>query len=272
MICEYCKGASKFQFKNGIFCCSKSISGCPEIQKRKKETCKLKYGDENFKNPNKGKSTKLKNHGDANYNNRESAKDTILALYGVDNISKVDLIKKKKDQTFDKNYRKNLEAHKILIENKQNTWKTLDKNSINQKRINTCLEKYGVENPLHITEIFEKTQKHRWKYFTFPSGVIKKIQGCEGLALTKLLKSHKEEDIIIERKYVPKIKYVFEGRNRIYYPDVFIQADNKIIEVKSDWTYNKEYEKNQAKKDACVSQGYNFEFWVYSKSGLQLIY
>jgi hypothetical protein len=271
MICEYCKQLSKFQFKNGIFCCSKSVSSCPEIQRRKKETCKVKYGDENFKNPNKGKLTKLQNHGDENYNNSTSAKNTILQIYGVDNISKVKDIKNKKDQTFDKNYRKNSEAHALLIKQKQDTWKNLDKVLINQKRANTCLEKYGVENPLQVTEIFEKTQKHRWKYFTFPSGVVKKIQGCEGLALTDLLKTYQESDIINERKNIPKIKYYFNDKNKIYYPDIFIISNNKIIEVKSDWTYIKEYEKNQAKKTACLAQGYDFEFWVYSKSGLQII-
>lgn len=272
MICEYCNQQAFYQFKNGTLCCSKSVSGCPEIQKRKKETCKIKYGDENFKNPLKAKNTKLKNHGDETYNNRNSAKVTVFKKYGVDNVSKVDSIKSAKDKTFNKNFRTNVEAHKLLIEKKQSTWATLDIDKINQKRIKTCLEKYGVENPLQVTEIFEKNQRHRWKYFMFPSGRIEKVQGSEDRALSELIKIYaNENDIVVNRKEIPKIYYTFNGKKKIYYPDIFIIVDNKIIEVKSTWTYQKEYEKNQAKKQACIDQGYFFEFWIYSKSSYQII-
>jgi hypothetical protein len=56
------------------------------------------------------KSTRLSKYNDENFNNREKCKQTTLEKYGVDNISKSEIIK--------------------------------------QKKINTSLEKYGVDNPL----------------------------------------------------------------------------------------------------------------------------
>jgi hypothetical protein len=37
---------------------------------------------------------------------------------------------------------------------------------------------------------------------------------------------------------------------------------NLIIEIKSTYTYNKELEKNLAKKNACIQQGFDFIFIV----------
>jgi len=48
-----------------------------------------------------------------------------------------------------------------------------------------------------------------------------------------------------------------------YYPDFYIKKDNKIIEVKSIYTYNIDIEKNLLKQKACLDAGYNFEFWIY---------
>ena len=159
MICEYCKTTASYQFKNGTFCCSKSVSGCPEIQKRKRETCKIKYGDENFKNTAKNKATKKERYGDENFNNREKASNTTIEKYGVNNVSKVDKIKLKKDATYDKNYRQNKTAHEQLIKKKQETWKNKDVQLVNNKRKQTCLEKYKVENPLQDINIKHKAME-----------------------------------------------------------------------------------------------------------------
>ena len=76
------------------------MSGCSEIRQRKKNTCIEKYGDENYKNIEKGKQTKLDKYGSAGFNNRIKAKETSLEKYGVDNISKLEIIKQQKEKTF----------------------------------------------------------------------------------------------------------------------------------------------------------------------------
>jgi len=65
----------------------------------------------------------------------------------------------------------------------------------------------------------------------------------------------------------PIINYIFEDSKHIYYPDGYIEKENKIIEIKSDYTFMKEYDKNMAKIEACKSAGYEIELIVYSPKG-----
>lgn len=76
-----------------------------------------------------------------------------------------------------------------------------------------------------------------------PSGRIVKIQGYEPQVLDELLKTYVENDIVIGvkemNKTIGQIKYEFEGRLKTYYPNFYIKSENKIIEVKSQWTFDK---------------------------------
>ncbi len=67
---------------------------------------------------------------------------------------------------------------------------------------------------------------------------------------------------------MPRIEY-YDNENvkHYYFPDIFISKDNKIIEVKSTWTYKCKKETNLLKKEACEKQGYIFEFWIYDRKG-----
>jgi len=272
MICQYCGNAATYQFKNGIHCCSSHFTKCPAQQKLRHIARTQKSTFEKAKSIAKNKFTKLLRYGDPNFNNRAAAKETTLKKYGEDNVSKVNYIKLKKDATFDENFRQNLEEHTKLIYRKQETWKKKDMEIINQKRVDTCLAKYGVSNPLQVLEIFEKTQKIRWKLFTFPSGKIERVQGSEHFAIEKLLENYLEEDIVVNRKLIPDIWYFFGGSKRRYYPDIYILSENKIIEVKSTWTFTKDLEKNQAKKQECISQGFKFEFWVHNGKTFEIVF
>ena len=106
----------------------------------------------------------------------------------------------------------------------------------------------------------------QYKEFEFPSGRIVKLQGYEPQVLKQLLKTFSEEDIVCEVKNINQeigiIKYMFENNNHTYYPDFYVKSTNTIIEVKSQWTFDKHKEKNLAKKQACVQQGFNFEFVI----------
>jgi len=63
---------------------------------------------------------------------------------------------------------------------------------------------------------------------------------------------------------MPKIIYNFEDKERRYYPDIWIKSINKIIEVKSDYTYKKDLEKNKLKELATKELKFDFEFWIYT--------
>lgn len=110
----------------------------------------------------------------------------------------------------------------------------------------------------------EQNGKH-FKQYIFPSGDIRNIQGFEHFTLDKLVKIFKEDDIITKRRDMPKIVYELNGKEHRYYPDIWIKSINKIIEVKSNWTYKKELIKNIKKALATRKLNYDFEFWFYSR-------
>jgi len=59
--------------------------------------------------------------------------------------------------------------------------------------------------------------------------------------------------------------YEFEGKTRRYYPDIYIISENKIIEVKSKYTYESDLDNNIAKMNATVLNGMSFEFMILDK-------
>lgn len=112
------------------------------------------------------------------------------------------------------------------------------------------VEKYGFENAMQCSEFFDKAMKSafRYKEFIFPSGRVDQVQGYEHHALAKLLSDGVPEDeIITDVSEMPVIKYTFGGKNRRYYPDIYVPSLNLVIEVKSQYTLTAEYDKNIAK-------------------------
>jgi len=147
--------------------------------------------------------------------------------------------------------------------------------SILTKQQNTNIERYGVPNVNQSSIIQAKSQKKglRYKDFKCPSGAIRKIQGYEHFALDYLFThaSYDELDIITDRGTIPRISYVLNETTHYYYPDIFIQSENKLIEVKSDWTYKKSKDVNHLKGNAAVASGYLFEIWIFSRTGERTI-
>ena len=139
---------------------------------------------------------------------------------------------------------------------------------VQDKMKESNLEKHGYENAMQNIDIFIKQQEssYKLKEYIFPSGKIIKCQGYEPFTLDILLQTYNEESIIIETHLIPKIKYELDGTKHYYFPDIFLPNENKIIEVKSDYTYNALLEKNLAKRKATLDNGYLFEFWIFDKN------
>ena len=133
-------------------------------------------------------------------------------------------------------------------------------------RKSTMIDRYGVEYPYQNAEIHEKAMVSALKYkeYTFPSGKVVKIQGYEHLALDELLTEYTEDEIFVEKHAVPRIPYEMNGTSHYYFPDIYIPKDNRLIEVKSSYTYNMQLDKNKLKEAACLAQGYLFEFRIYN--------
>ena len=57
-------------------------------------------------------------------------------------------------------------------------------------------------------------------------------------------------------------KYEYNGKEKYYHPDFFIEELNLIVEIKSDYYYDLYLEKNIRKKKSCIEQGYDFIFII----------
>jgi len=103
-----------------------------------------------------------------------------------------------------------------------------------------------------------------------PSGNIVKYQGYENLALDELILKYEEEDIIVGRKNIPTVEYHIGDIKHVYFPDIYIKSENKIIEIKSEWTINLAKGNVQEKAEATVKAGYKYEIWVYNDKKVKL--
>ena len=141
-----------------------------------------------------------------------------------------------------------------------------------EKSKETMMKRYGVEHALQSREILERQQKSAYslKEYKMPSGEIRYIQGFENYALDELIKQYSENQIMTGKGMVPRISYNINNKTHYYFPDIFIPHENKIIEVKSEWTYSIDTDIIKIKGDACIRQGYEFELWVYDKHGKKI--
>jgi hypothetical protein len=287
-------------YNTGAFCktCVNTIKS-----KKIKETNLTRYGVENVSQnndiKNKKNDTYMEHYGMHPKKVKEvndKYKKTCLEKYGVDNVSKVKEIKDKIKNVFTEKYNghpmyndeiKNKitenfitkygdhpnrtadikEKTKITFLHKFGGYPTQHPDII-EKRKQTCLQKYGVEHPSQCIEVNKKNQLNSKKYkkYTLPSGKIINIQGYENYAIDELLKLYSEEDIISDRKDIPRIQYKHQEKNKYYFPDIFVPKENKIIEVKSEWTYKRNYNL-ELKADATKLAGYIYEIWVYNRKG-----
>lgn len=134
--------------------------------------------------------------------------------------------------------------------------------SVQEKTKRTMLEKYGVEHPQFSNDI-----KYKWKYYSLPSGKIVKCQGYEPFGFDILLMEYTENEIINDRKIIPKIKYNKEEKIHIHCPDFFIPKYNLLIDVKSKFTYNINKNQMSLKQKAAVSAGYKYQIYILNDNG-----
>jgi hypothetical protein len=140
-------------------------------------------------------------------------------------------------------------------------------------------EKYGVEFPLQSEEIQRKCMQNpetfrkvmassfrRREYVSTNSGEIWMILGYEDVCLRHLEETESKDTEIYagDDSRIPHFDYYIgdEKKRHVYYPDIYIPSQRRIIEVKSIWVYNKDACKNLHKALA-VSKTYNFELWIY---------
>ena len=210
-----------------------------KVKKKYKENCLIKYGVDN---PAKSKEV------------QDKTKITNLKRYGVEFSSQSEEVKKKIRAT-------NLEKYGFESASKSQV--------VKDKVKKTSLERFG--------KWYSQTEEHhssmyKMKEYKLPSGRIVKVQGFEPQALDYLLKTYKEEDLLIDKNEMKdKIGEIWystsDGKTHRYFPDIYIIPENKILEIKSTYTIKADKDKNTNKQKECLKRGFKFEFLIFDFYG-----
>lgn len=269
--CKYCElnftkfNANKWGYLD--FCSVKCSRNSPATISKLQDTYRILYGD-GIENPyqasvvkQKIRDTCLERYGfDCIFKDTQKIKMSMMKKYGVDSFSKTSMFSVRSRNTHFKRTGYDHQSHSpISIAKTRETW----------------IEKYGVDHPMKNSEVLQRVLEkvHKFREVTLPSGKTVKLQGYEPEALFKLLESYDESDIVIAKsditKIIGKIKYTdLCGITRTYFPDFYIMSENKIVEVKSTWTYDNcgkippERNVNLIKEKSCRDMGFKFEFMI----------
>lgn len=233
----------------------------------------------------------------------DKKKQTLIDRTGYDHNFKIPEIKEKRKQTFIKNYgfdnacKNDIIKQKIVDTNQEKYGSNcpLQNSEIKQKSVDTLFENFGVDSPLQNKDLlakFRKTMLNTYGYEHWLQNDINKqtlfmksfkykeytlnnktvyLQGYEDYVLFEiLLKQYTGNDIYVNTSDITEqtdqIFYIgTDGNRHKYYPDFYIKSVNKIIEVKSIYTYNKDLETNLLKEQTCKKSGLDFEFVIVDK-------
>jgi hypothetical protein len=213
---------------------------CLEIKNRTIQTVQDRYG---ARNPMQ--NTEVQQKG----------KDTCILKYGVANPFQSEQFKEKSRQTCMEKYGVNYVSQSIDFQ---------------QQIVKTNMERYGVPRTSQCPDVIERQFKAacRLKDYTYSCGKVVQVQGYEPFALNDLIAmGHTSKDIVTEKKEVPEIWYDKDGKRHRYFCDIYLPNEDKMIEVKSTWTYTHHTGNIQEKARATVKAGYEYEIWVYQRDG-----
>ena len=56
-------------------------------------------------------------------------------------------------------------------------------------------------------------------------------------------------------------------RSCVHFVDFFIVSQNRMIEIKSNWTFELHRETVFVKQQAAKAQGFQYDIWVFDKTG-----
>ncbi len=261
-----------------------------EIRSKYEKTCIEKYGETSH---NKSKSIKEKKANvcfekfgcKTNLQTTESKdkiKQTNLQRYGVEHVSQSKEVQEKTIQTNMQRFgvkapsqNKDIYAKMLKTTKERFGVENASKcKEVQEKIKQTNLQRYGVERPAQSEEFQAQNQHkaYKRKEFVMPSGDIRSVQGSEPFALRDLLGAgYVEDHIKTTRQDIPRIQYDCNGKQRYYFPDIFLPHENKLIEVKSTWTYKTDWDKKlKYQKDAVEKQGYAYEIWIYNAKGVRV--
>lgn len=253
-----------------------------EIKEKIKSTNLERYGVENTyqmkKVKDKIKETYGDNFGFGSDFFKKKSRETCNVKYGVDYHLQRSDVHKEITNTMNELYGgrglgSSIISNKIFdaVEERYGNRHPMHNKEIIERLEKTCLLRYNGTNVMHSVKIFEKSIKNalRKKEYVLPSSRVVSVQGYEPFAIKWLLENgYDEEDLSICNKDIEskigKITYHKCEKQSRYYPDLYIEKYNLVIEVKSEYTYRQNKEINELKKLACLDAGLNFKFMIFT--------
>jgi hypothetical protein len=233
----------------------------------------------------------------------DKSKQTLIERTGYDHNFKIPEVKERRRRTFNKNYGTNTPSENPEIKQKiiDTNNKLYGANSamcnqdIQDKSKSTLKLNYNVDSPLQHPDLLKKYEdtmferygyrywlqdphkadlmlnlSRKYKKYILQDNRTINLQGYEDYAFFEiLLNKYELSDIYITKTEIAdnigKIFYVLDDKQHRYYPDFFVKSVNKIIEVKCEYTYNKDLEINKLKQQVCIDLGFDFEFLIIDK-------
>lgn len=204
-------------------------------------------------------------------------KSTTVLKYGVDNASKSEVIKRRKEETCLKNFGVKYSAQSPEVIKRME--KTCLKNwggknyMKSEKGLKDFRKKMvaaiGYENPYQSPKIQDEIKKrnlercgsewpsHKAKPYKLPSGKIIEIQGYEPNFLDYVF-----DNKLLSESEIEKCKIIIpykslDGKNRRYHPDFYIPKLNLIVEIKSTW-YEMKDKNVEEKMKATIKAGFKY--------------
>jgi hypothetical protein len=264
-ICEVCGKETKMMYKtySENYYCKK----CNKIKKNK--TMLEKYGHEH--------ALQCKEFSD-------KKKDTWIEIYGVDHAMKNENVKKKQEQTMMNKYNQtralcNSDILTTMLNKQIDKYDMLfvETDEFKNKSKETCLEKYDTEYYLQSEDSKNKSRitclkKYGVEYSSQYGKILQKILKS-GYKITKYKDTNLYYQGSFEKDFLDlcdkinildkitrgfSIRYDFNNKKLVYFPDFYFKEKNMIIEIKSTYWYNIHIDKNLAKEKACLDKKYNY--------------
>lgn len=221
-------------------------------------------------------STKCKGSGNSIFS-REKSKQTMLKNYGVEHaLQSTEIVNNMKQNNMQKYGVEHIMHKKEFVENQKKAMlekygfcSTLEnKERYLEQLKKTCL-KFGYKenqftNISQIPEIqkIKETSTYLSKDYSLPDGEIIKIQGYENYFLDKLLKFI---DVSLLNVHNSTYAYEMDGKQKYFFPDFEI-FDN-VIDVKSDYTFQYDMNKNINKAKGILNLDKKLQFIIFNKQG-----
>jgi len=257
--CDICDNKKELDFSNYIvvtknltelyFCkkCSRQKAKKTNFEKygneiynnreQAKKTCFKNFGVEHpfqhAKIKEKSKQTKIDRYGNENFTNRKQGKKTMLEKYGVEYSGQSEKLINKTNQTKLKKYGD--ENYNNKEQSKKTKLKLYGNENFNNREQakKTMIIRHGVEHPSQSIKIFKKMQKSSFKIVQYKNTNIY-TQGSFELYFVELMDKH---GFINELTNGKSYNYILNKEQHVYHSDFIFKE--KIIEIKSSWTYNK---------------------------------